>query len=232
MNEYYVYVYCNPKFLFKCKNSVGLRYLPIYVGKGKGDRYKAHTRKANNIPLRKYIEKMKSEGISPKIIKVKENLSEVDAYKIEGQLIKELGVIYELEGPLFNKVVGNLIYETTIKGYVSTLIENYEDVIKSDKTNISINSHLSVTKKELYQTDIKKQSDVQEKPKESAIVVNKRYNYKTDKLNHCLPKEIIQRLKHYIKIGFTTKECMAIFGITYKHIFYNIDQKFIDMWTV
>lgn len=142
MNIYYVYIYCNEKYFYKIKNDWNIKYLPFYVGKGKNERYLRHLdvdkRSHNNI-LKSYISYMKLQNNNPYIFKVKENLSEKEAYKLENEIIKFIGVIYDGKGCLLNKYIDGFIYETYDRNYRNELIEKYETLVSSDVENIKIN---------------------------------------------------------------------------------------------
>lgn len=195
---YYIYVYCNPKFLYKVKNSANIRYLPFYVGKGKGDRYLSHLKKSHNRVLNKYIQKMTEENLEPFIYKIKYFENEKEAYKFENSLIKELGVVYSMEGSLFNKYDNGAIYEIYDSSYIKDLIKEYEKMVCSDPN----------------------------------VMLNESYLEKIEKNKYELCPFILNRLKHYIKMGISIKDCLSIFKIEYKHIFYNISEDFISKWVV
>lgn len=106
--EYYVYIYLDPRKTDKFTYD-GLEFNnePIYVGKGKGMRYSRHLKDAKNDsganPIkRNKINKILSEGFNPIIIKYKENLSSIDAYKLEVELISKIGRSINNTGPLTN----------------------------------------------------------------------------------------------------------------------------------
>ena len=84
MNIYYVYIYYDP-----------ITNLPFYVGKGKGNRLLHHLNETidttDNRKKFNYINKLRKLGLSPKIVKFKENLSEEEAYNLERDLISEYG---------------------------------------------------------------------------------------------------------------------------------------------
>lgn len=77
--------------------------VPRYVGKGKGNRWLAHDRAAdpNNSQKNEFVKRtLVAIGDVPKI-KVRENISEDEALKIEAALIKAIG--RQPRGPLFNR---------------------------------------------------------------------------------------------------------------------------------
>jgi hypothetical protein len=82
--NYYVYMYIDPR-----------DNLPFYVGKGKDNRLKKHLSETfeNTENRRKYayIQGLRNKGIEPIIKKIKENLSQEDAYEFEEDLIRHYG---------------------------------------------------------------------------------------------------------------------------------------------
>lgn len=92
--EYYVYVYFDPRITPE---------EPIYVGRGKGDRFKHHlTKKTQNNLLAKKLKKIKEAGLEPIIRFAKENLSFEQANELERELIAKLGRLDLELGPLCN----------------------------------------------------------------------------------------------------------------------------------
>ena len=69
MNEFYVYIYLDPRKPGRyCYEEVSFLFEPIYVGKGKNNRYKTHlTRAATNI-LKYKIENIKLKKLTPFIL--------------------------------------------------------------------------------------------------------------------------------------------------------------------
>lgn len=96
--EFYVYAYYDPR-----KDPPEI----FYIGKGKGGRYKVHLcpsmlKKGHNIIKRRKLNAILKEGLTPEIIKLKEFLTEEQAYKLEQELIEEFGTIINKTGPLTN----------------------------------------------------------------------------------------------------------------------------------
>ncbi len=130
---HYVYIFCNTKLSYKIENPYGLKYIPIYVGKGLGSRDKSHLKSTNNLVFRKYLEKMKQDNNEPKIIRIKENISQSEAYKLESKIINFLNVIYDDKGPLFNQYVNaKMIYSIKDEAYINDLVNNYDKIVKSN----------------------------------------------------------------------------------------------------
>jgi hypothetical protein len=128
---HYVYVYCNAKLQYTIENPYGLKYIPIYVGKGVGSRDRSHLKGTRNIVFKKYLEKMKQDNNEPKIIRIKENISQGEAYNLESKIINFLNVIYDNKGPLFNQYVNaKMIYSINDETYINNLIEKYDEITK------------------------------------------------------------------------------------------------------
>jgi hypothetical protein len=88
---YYVYYLVNPE-----------TDVPFYVGKGQGNRCKQHLtvnpKKSRNRRLTGHIKNLREKGLEPKIVKIKENMKEIDAYELEEEKIIEYGRIGFDEG--------------------------------------------------------------------------------------------------------------------------------------
>ena len=97
--RFYVYMYLN------------IDDIPVYIGKGTGQRKRNHLRCAKNTTknshflnwIRKYLREIKEE---PKIIIYKENLTKDESLKLENLLIISIGRRDKNEGPLLNQTDG------------------------------------------------------------------------------------------------------------------------------
>lgn len=83
------------------------KYKPIYVGMGSGNRYKSHLtsklrKRETNLLKFNIIKSLIESGNTPLSIKVYENLSRIDAEKIETDIIKKFGKIINNTGILTN----------------------------------------------------------------------------------------------------------------------------------
>lgn len=93
MKTFYVYIYYTPD------------KIPIYVGKGTGNRSNKHLYSNTNVHLNNKIKKLKSENLKP-IISIIECLDEKDAFNKEKQLILEIGREDLGLGTLYNHTDG------------------------------------------------------------------------------------------------------------------------------
>ena len=80
MNDYYVYVYIDPRNLEE-----------FYYGKGKGSRKNAHLLDVSDSEKSKRIRNIKEAGLEPIIRVISSNLTEQEALLIEATLIWKLG---------------------------------------------------------------------------------------------------------------------------------------------
>lgn len=114
MNDYYVYAYLDPRFDYTI-NHAGYTFenVPIYIGMSKNpDRMFDHLKNAlinrieKNMLKINVIRKILSEGMTPVIRRLAENLSREDACKLERCLIADIGTRELIEnikhGPLTN----------------------------------------------------------------------------------------------------------------------------------
>ena len=109
-NVFYVYVYLNPLIKGKFEyDNIKFDYEPFYVGKGKNNRYKYHlydkklkTKNSKN----KLINEIKINNLQPLVLKIYENLNEIDAYEKEKEIIGKIGCIIYNNGPLTNLTRG------------------------------------------------------------------------------------------------------------------------------
>lgn len=98
---YYVYHLVNPE-----------TDVPFYAGKGHGNRCKQHlTDKmeySRNKRLTGHITNLRKRGLEPKIVKIKENMREIDAYNLEEEEILKYGRIgFDEGGVLLNFYIAN-----------------------------------------------------------------------------------------------------------------------------
>lgn len=95
--EYYVYAHCDKSRRISVESkrsreifaaSLGLSYLPFYIGKGKGNRYLKEERNAYHTLIRS---DRSSGEIDKKIIKI--NIDETEALILESKLIDIFGLV-------------------------------------------------------------------------------------------------------------------------------------------
>lgn len=155
MNSFYVYALLNLNIPGKFKyNDIELEFLPFYIGKGKGKRdlehFKNYSLKPNS-SKNKFLKEGKC--ISKKI---KDNLSEDDAFRLERYYIDLIGRIDNGAGPLANLTSGG----QGVSGYKYTP----DQLIKRSKEQSTIGNgfynkkHKKNTfnkfKRSVYQIDI------------------------------------------------------------------------------
>jgi hypothetical protein len=80
MNNYYVYVYIDPR-----------NFEEFYYGKGKDSRKESHLNSESNSAKSKRIAAIKKEGFNPIIRVIASNLSEEESFLIEATLLWKLG---------------------------------------------------------------------------------------------------------------------------------------------
>lgn len=161
---YYVYVYYDGD-------------IPIYVGKGKNNRYKVHLKKFLNvkkgkIPFYDKLHKMKSDGKEPVIIIIEKNLSEEDALKKEKEYYKKFGTVFNGDGTLYNynecgvknpilKGKKNPMYK---KSLFSVWVKKYGEDSANDKMK-KYRKNMSKSTKGRKQTNVTKQKIQNQKQK-------------------------------------------------------------------
>ena len=115
-NIYYTYIYLDPRKSghYECGDYT-FDHEPFYVGKGKDQQYIMHllqSKNNNDIPLRENrhkfhkIKNILKENLEPIILKVKENISEQEAFELEICLIWAIGRSDLKLGPLTNLTDG------------------------------------------------------------------------------------------------------------------------------
>jgi hypothetical protein len=105
MNEFYVYIYFDPRIkgVFKYED-LEFEYEPFYIGKGKGLRMFKHLSQTGRCYKVNKIKAIRKVGLEPIIIKYKEGLIEAEAFKLEVELIETIGRKNLKTGPLTNVV--------------------------------------------------------------------------------------------------------------------------------
>ena len=103
----YVYLYLDPRKHVELEiEEVQINFLPMYVGKGTGERYAAHLIEAANPILRRKIKRIEAENLSPIVIKIKDALIDSDAFALEKKLVARFGRLDLGTGVLCNMTDG------------------------------------------------------------------------------------------------------------------------------
>ncbi len=95
--DFYVYAQCDPSKVlnprdvkqFMLATKFGMRYAPFYVGKGRGDRAEYVSR---NSFQQKILKQLASKRLTPVVVKLRTNLTELEAFMLEAKLIDILGL--------------------------------------------------------------------------------------------------------------------------------------------
>lgn len=115
----YVYVYLDPRKpgIYKYQGFT-FDYEPFYIGMGSGYRYKAHLYGfTGNTYLHAKINKIRTMGLDPVILKLAENIHKDKACSMEILLIKSIGRLNN--GPLVNMTDGGETSERLGKSWTS-----------------------------------------------------------------------------------------------------------------
>jgi hypothetical protein len=107
IDNYYIYIYLDPRKSGQyCYKDFCFLSEPMYIGKGKGKRYKeVGSKKRSQLFINK-INKIKQSGLEPIVFKLYENLNEKQSFEIEKQLIQEIGRFNLDDGSLLNLTDG------------------------------------------------------------------------------------------------------------------------------
>lgn len=109
MEDYYVYVYIDPR-----------NFEEFYFGKGRGNRKYAHLSDNSDSKKTRRISEIKKEGLEPVIRVIAANLSEYDALLIEKTLLWKLG------RTLTNKSSGHYAKKFRPKNTLHKLLHNFD----------------------------------------------------------------------------------------------------------
>jgi len=113
LNKSFVYVYLDPrkpgKFIY---DEIQFDFEPFYIGKGSSKKqlYR-HLNEAKNETIKNSIKFYKikhilNNNMEPIILKIKDNISEKEAYALEREIIFKIGRICIKTGPLSNLIEG------------------------------------------------------------------------------------------------------------------------------
>jgi hypothetical protein len=121
-NDFYTYAYLDPSESgYWTSSKITFLFRPLYIGKGKKQRYK-HAIQAletskpllTNQRLYNKLKKLYSNGFDPLVIKLQDQLSNLEALELEDILIEDLGRLnYDTSGILLNICKGGEIRDTT-----------------------------------------------------------------------------------------------------------------------
>lgn len=148
MNNFYVYIFLDPRK--DGEFSYGehkFKYEPFYVGKGKNNRCENHLRewslKDKTLKNNK-IKSLLKLGLKPIIIKLFLNLSEVDSFDKEKEMIKKIGRLDLNTGPLLNMTDGGegnsgVILTQETKTKISEKLKSLK-LIRSEETKLKISN--------------------------------------------------------------------------------------------
>lgn len=107
-NNYYVYVYCDPRMSLKQEIlNINFSHIPFYIGKGLDDRIESHKYDKSNSPKVKRIKEIEKFGLLPIKEKIFENLTENQAFYFEALLIDKIKLVKH-GGTLLNQIKPNL----------------------------------------------------------------------------------------------------------------------------
>ena len=109
MEDYYVYVYIDPR-----------NFEEFYFGKGRGNRKYAHLSDSSDSKKTRRISEIKKEGLKPIIRVIAANLTEYDALLIEKTLLWKLG------RTLTNKSSGHYAKKFRPKNTLHKLLHNFD----------------------------------------------------------------------------------------------------------
>lgn len=104
---YYVYAHCDPGFKIALKKNgkttfaatLGMEYVPFYIGKGSGNRAYDLNRNESHRKVRQKIQRF---GKDVAVTILKDGLTELEALCIESKLIDIFGLISQRDGHLVN----------------------------------------------------------------------------------------------------------------------------------
>ena len=143
--NYYIYIYLNPLNVGTFKyDDLEFNFEPIYIGKGIDNRLYNHLtacyNKKNKSGYRRLfyqkLRKIIKLGYEPKIIIFKKDLSEIDAFKLEIELISKIGRRITKEGPLCNNSKGGEGPSGAISPRYSVCVYNNLGEIVSIETSV------------------------------------------------------------------------------------------------
>jgi len=231
MNVYYVYVYLDPRkpgsFIF---GEYEFNFEPFYIGKGSGERYKMHLYESvsiRNTPKLNKIRSILSVGLKPIILKYFENMSECEAFKLEGQMIKTIGRRDKNEGTLVNLCDGefekNITYTDEMRKKISDSLKKstiFQKISRSEEKAIRTGKSLKdyYSKNTHVNKGVSKSKEQIEKIKEKMSIIYKIENPDCDILSFRGSKEVSIYFKDLNnKLGLKGRFKISSDSILYKN---------------
>lgn len=132
INNFYIYVYLDPRKpgIYQY-NNLSFNFEPIYIGKGKGNRDMYHYKYyCDNQILQRKLKKIKDLDLEPIIMRIVDQLVDTDALLKETELIKSIGRLNLLKGPLCNLTDGG----EGCAGVVQSAEHRHQNSIKNQGT--------------------------------------------------------------------------------------------------
>ena len=127
---FYVYAYLDPRksgsFNYE---EIHFDYEPFYIGKGKGNRDQVHLieKESGNRHKHNKIQQIIREGFTPVIMRLREELSEQEAWDFEKRLVDQIGRGICKTGPLTNLQDGGTggFSHVNTAGLLALLVNKY-----------------------------------------------------------------------------------------------------------
>lgn len=178
--RYYTYIYLDPRkpgeYIYE---GYKFDFEPIYIGKGKYDRYKVHlcqartkSKNVRNKYFQRILIKILESNINPIYFKLDENLSNKEAMKFEINLIKLIGRKNTETGPLLNMTVGG--DGTSGRICSKETKEKLREIFKGREVSQEIRDKVSKGLKGRQLTDYQRECIIKSNKTRKRILGNKR----------------------------------------------------------
>jgi len=179
IDNYYIYIYLDPRKSGQyCYKDFCFLSEPMYIGKGKGKRYKeVGSKKRSQLFINK-INKIKQSGLEPIVFKLYENLNENQSFELEKNLIKEIGRIDLNFGSLLNMTDGG-------EGISGFTFSKFSKIKMSNSQKGKFKSEESVNKKKINYQEIKNEF---KKRGYQLLMEKSEYKNSFTKLNYICPE--------------------------------------------
>jgi hypothetical protein len=234
-NIFYVYIYFDPRnfgdFIY---DELRFEYEPFYVGKGSGDRFKIHLYESvskRSSPKLNKIRSILENNLQPIIIKLKDNLSENEAYELESKVICMIGRKDLEKGPLINLTDGGLFEKNKVwskddRAKISKSLkesQKFQNFVrsedKSNRTSKSLKKYYEIN--EHHSKGVPKKSEQIEKIKNTMSIIYKILTPNDEILSIRGTKSV---LEHFEKLN-TNLELKGRFKISADAILYREGSK-------